>query len=60
MATYFCYECDEEVNSAIALVRSVNFEQVAFHRECWTTYAADLAAVPQPRLSTESVEHQSA
>ena len=59
MATYYCYECDELVNSAVALVRSVNFEQVAFHRECWTTYAAELA-VPLPRLSTESVDHQSA
>ena len=59
MATYYCYECDEVVNSAVALVRSVNFEQVAFHRECWTTYAAELA-VPQPRPSTESVEQQPA
>jgi len=59
MATIYCYECDEEVGRAIAIMRSVNFEQVAFHRECWTLYAAEIA-IPQPRASTEDVQPQTA
>ena len=59
MASIYCYECDEEVSRAIAIMRSVNFEQVAFHRECWAAYAAEIA-IPQPRASTENVQHQSA
>lgn len=58
MATYYCYECDEPVTSSVAIMRSVNFEQVAFHRECWELYSAP---VPLPRTSTEdSPAHQSA
>jgi hypothetical protein len=59
MATDYCYECDEPVSRSIAIMRSVNFEQVAFHRECWTVYAGEIA-IPQPRASTEDVQHQSA
>ena len=59
MATYYCYECDEPVSRAIAIMRSVNFEQVAFHRECWTAYAGEVA-VPLPRASVENPQHLTA
>lgn len=59
MATYYCYECDEEVSSAVALMRSVHFEQVAFHRDCWMAYSGEMA-VPQPRASVEDTQHQTA
>ncbi len=59
MATYYCYECDEPISSAIAIMRSVHFEQVAFHRDCWAVYAGEIP-IPQPRHSAENVQSQTA
>lgn len=56
MATYYCYECDEPVGRGVALMRSINFEQVAFHRECWAAYTGEI--VPGPRMSTEDATEE--
>lgn len=41
---HLCYECREPIESGRAVLRAVNFERVAFHRECWA-----LHMLPSPR-----------
>lgn len=33
--THTCTECHCEIPSGEAVLRTVNFERLAFHRECW-------------------------
>lgn len=33
--THTCDECHQEIPAGEAVVRTVNFERLAFHRECW-------------------------
>ena len=52
--TYTCNDCQQPVNRADAHLRSVNFEQIAYCHDCWTTrHAPADAVIPQPRGSAD-------
>ena len=53
MGSYICRDCETPVNRALAHVRSVNFQQVAFCRDCWSARKAASGAVPEPRTSPD-------
>jgi hypothetical protein len=53
MGSYNCRDCERAVNRAEAHVRSVDFQQVAFCRDCWSARSAAANAVPEPRMSPD-------
>ncbi len=48
MPTYYCRDCEKQVNRGEAHVRSVNFEQVAYCHACWDVRNGS-AVVPEQR-----------
>lgn len=49
MATYTCSDCGVILRRSEALIRSINFQQVAYCRDCWSTNHA--SPVPAPRAA---------
>jgi hypothetical protein len=52
MSTYICHDCQQPVHSSDALLRSINFQRVAYCRDCW---ADNHGGVPSPRESREDI-----
>lgn len=57
MTTFACRACPEPVARRYAVIRSVNFEQVAWHRECaeregLTPVGWDAHLIPRPSSLT--------
>lgn len=44
-----CEDCHHEIAAGEAVLRTVNFERLAFHRECWA-----LRLLPAQRGTTEA------
>jgi hypothetical protein len=44
-----CHDCQQAIPPGQAVLRAANFEQVAFHRECWA-----LRLVPPQREPSDS------
>ena len=32
---HVCYQCHESIQPGLAVIRTLEFERVAFHRDCW-------------------------
>ena len=52
MTTHACTVYHEEIPAGLAVIRSANFEKVAYHRECWQLRAAVVSALlPTQRVA---------
>jgi hypothetical protein len=52
MSTYICHDCQQAVHSSDALLRSINFQRVAYCRDCW---ADNHGGIPAPRAEMDEV-----
>ena len=47
-----CTTCHESIPAGQAVIRSANFQKVAYHRECWQLRAAVVSALlPTQRVA---------
>ena len=52
MNAHECTTCHEEIPAGLAVIHSVNFQKVAYHRECWQLRAAVVSALlPTQRVA---------
>jgi len=57
MVTYTCSDCGRSMRRSEALIRSINFQQVAYCRDCWATNHASPVPLPRAAYDDAPVSH---